>query len=461
MKVAFRTTIGEVLDATGGTLLHGSPETVIQTITTDSRDLDEDNLFIPIIGERFDGHRFIGSLIEAGKIACFLTMREELRDLAVASNTAAILCDDTIRAYGRIAGCHRDRLDPVVVAVTGTNGKTTTKELIAEVMKQEHECLKNEKNLNNEIGIPYTLLHLTERHQMAILELGMNHPGEIERLSRIAKPDVALITNIGAGHLEFLGSVENVAAAKAEIMLGMEAGVVFLNRDTPSFELLRAKAVERGLSVKSFGLHENADIAPGSYQLLRDAVMIDFGGSRFRVPLYGIHNIYNGIAAIAVGLHFGIDAEKMQEAFQRFVNVGMRSQIVENDVTVINDTYNSNPLSSHYALVSAAQVFPAQRKIAVLSDMKELGELSAFYHDELGREVFQHGFDLLYSWGELSEEIARGARDAGMRDDTVFYFREKRELIDALKEQIVTGDVVLVKGSRSMKMEEVVEALVH
>lgn len=449
-------------DACGGTLVHGNPGRTVGTITTDSRDLGEDNLFIPIIGEKFDGHDYIEPLVREKRLSGYLTMREDLEGLAVEFDSSAILCDDTLEAFGRIASKHRDQVDPIVIGITGTNGKTTTKELIAAVLGQQYGCLKNEKNFNNEVGVPYTLLGLGEDHRMAVLELGMNHFGELERLSKISRPDVALITNIGEGHLEFLGSVENVALAKSEIMHGMNRGsLLLLNRDTQCFDILQNKAIDMGLRAMTFGLSEDSDIHPDEYRLDRNHLDIVFRGELYRLPLYGMHNVYNGISAIAAGLEFGVSGDQMREAFAGFRNVGMRSQIFEGDFIIINDTYNSNPLSSRYALLSAARVFPKKRKIAVLSDMKELGEFSELYHRELGKEVFQYGFDLLFTWGEMSEHIAQGAENAGMDTKNVFHFTVKDDLVDALRSNIVADDLVLIKGSRSMKMEEVVDRVIH
>jgi UDP-N-acetylmuramoyl-tripeptide--D-alanyl-D-alanine ligase len=462
LKVSYRSTIGEMTDACGGSLIYGKPERPVGTITTDSRDLGEDNLFIPIVGEKHDGHNYIELLVKEKKLSGYLTMREELKALAMKFDSSCILCDDTVEAFGRIALRHRELVDPIVIGITGTNGKTTTKELISSVLGQKYGCLKNEKNYNNEVGVPYTLLSLGENHHMAVIELGMNHFGELERLSKISRPDVALITNIGEGHLEFLGSVENVALAKSEIMHGMKRGsLLFLNRETQCFDILQNKAIGMGLKVKTFGLKEDSDIHPDGYRLDRHYLDIVFRGEEYRLPLYGMHNVYNGISALAVGLEFGVPGEQIREAFAGFKNVDMRSQIFERDFIVINDTYNSNPLSSRYALLSAARVFPQKRKIAVLSDMKELGEFSEMYHRELGKEVFQYGFNLLFTWGEMSEHIARGAESAGMDKKNIFHFKMKDELVDSLRRNIITDDLILIKGSRSMKMEEVVDAVIH
>lgn len=462
MKIDYVATVGSIAESSGGVLVYGDPMIRINTITTDSRDLGEKNLFIPIVGERFDGHDFIEGLARENKITAFLTMKKEHGDISKVTDTACIHCDNTLGAYGMIASNHRKAMDATVIGITGTNGKTTTKELLWSVLSGKYKTLKNEKNYNNEIGVPYTLLGLKGDHKMAVIEMGMNHAGEVDRLSRIAEPDIALITNIGEGHLEYLGTVENVANAKAEIINGMkQGGRVFLNRDTEFYGLLTERAWEKGIHCSSFGLSGEADIHPDSYQISEKMIKVSCKGEDFEAPLYGIHNLYNMLAALAVAFELKIEPQLIRESFTKFRSVDMRSQVLYKGYIVINDAYNSNPLSSKYALQSVREIFDKKRKIAVLSDMKELGSSSDIYHRELGREVFLNGFDILCTWGDSAREIAEGARVAGMSDKAVFHFNEKGELVDFIIKNLTLKDVVLVKGSRSMKMEEVVEAIVH
>ncbi len=462
MKVAFSSDMGAIEAASGGRLVFGSPDAAVDTITTDSRDLGGKNLFVPLIGEKFDGHRYVEELAKSGALAGFLTMREELIGVAERTNVAAVLCDDTLRSFGRIAARHRESMNPVVIGITGTNGKTTTKELAWALISTTRRCLKNEKNYNNEVGVPYTLLSLRPEHQVAVIEMGMNHPGEIERLSKIAQPDISLITNAGEGHLEYLGSVDNVAAAKSEIMLGMTSGsLVILNRDMEHYEFMKQRAEDLRLKTRSFGLSEEADIRPEKYRLSSNDISLTFRCEEYLVPLYGMHNVYNALAALALARELGVESGKMREAFASFRNIDMRSQIIDHGFVLINDAYNSNPMSSRYALQSVGMVFPGKRKVAVLADMKELGDAAPGCHLETGRQVRENGFGLLCTYGELAGEIARGALDAGMNGGSVRHFTEKSELIDYLKNTLTADDVVLVKGSRSMKMEEVVDALVR
>jgi UDP-N-acetylmuramoyl-tripeptide--D-alanyl-D-alanine ligase len=462
LKVEFHTKLKSIVEWTGGELLTGDSGKEINSITTDSRMIGKDSLFVPVIGEKFDGHRFINELTEKKSIAAFLTMRKGDYQAAANSGIGAVFCDDTLCAYGRLASGHRSEMKAKLIGITGTNGKTTTKELIWAILSSKYKTLKNEKNYNNEIGVPYTMLGLRNDHELAVIEMGMNHPGELDRLSKIAKPDIALITNVGEGHLEFLGNVENVAFAKSEIMHGMKRGsTVILNSDTQCFDILSKKASDMGIKVKTFGLYNNADVKPSKYKMYADSLQLEYNNNFYNVPLYGLHNAYNALAAISIAEILKVETDIIQKAFLNFKNIDMRSQIINSGYTIINDTYNSNPLSARYALTSLKEIFPEKRKVAILSDMKELGDSSGYYHSDIGKQAHLSGVDLLLTWGELAQEIAAGARNSGMPEVNVKHFFAKNELIDFARKNIHDDDVILVKGSRSMKMEEVVEALVH
>ena len=349
-----------------------------------------------------------------------------------------------------------------LVGVTGTNGKTTTKELLCAALSPRFRVHKSEKNYNNEIGIPFALFGLQAEHDYAVIEMGMNHSGEIDRIAAMALPDIAVITNAAEGHLEYLGSVEGVAGAKAEIFNHMKEGSrVFINRDTQSWSLLAEKAKEKKLVVTSYGFHESADIRPENYELTENSVSLSYEGTRYQVGLYGVHNIPNLLCAVALGLHAGVSAGEIQQSFASFVPVSGRSEIVKGRFTLIRDTYNSNPLSLTSALASAAAVFPSRRKVAVLADMKELGESSRDLHYAAGRTVVESGFSTLFVYGSDAAEIARGAIDAGLGIDCVGIFDAKEKLVASVKAALNDDDVVLVKGSRSMKMEEVADGILR
>jgi len=271
-----------------------------------------------------------------------------------------------------------------------------------------------------------------------------------------------VITNVGEGHIEFLGGIEGVARAKSEIMNAMaEGSVVFINRDTECYDFLHSRAMEKNLRVVTFGIHGGADLVPDSYQLTAESVTVTVKGVSYTAPLYGLHNVYNILAALSVAFETGMDETVIQKALAGFHGVGMRSEVIDRGYIVINDSYNSNPLSTQYSLESVKRVFPGRRKIAVLSDMLELGEHSRECHERAGRMVAASGFDLLLAWGPMAKDMVPGAEKAGMNSGSIHYFENKNDLSAHLANILTESDVVLVKGSRSMKMEEVVDAIVH
>ncbi len=462
MRVDFPTTVGAVAAMSGGTLICGDPARRVDGISTDSRDLGANGFFVPLKGERFDGHDFISGILEEGNLAGFLTERRDFAPAAEAAGKAAVLCADTLASYGLMARAHRAAMKAKVIGITGTSGKTTTKEILAALLASRYRTHKNEKNYNNEIGVPHAILGLREEDEFSVIEMGMNHPGEIGRLSMAAAPDIAIITNVGPGHLEFLGSVENVARAKAEIVSGMKPGsLLLMNSETECADFIIKHAGERGLEVLTFALEGAADIVPGSFSIDLEGATLTYLGDEYRAPLYGLHNVSNLLVSVALARRLGVEAAGIRRALEGFHSVGMRDEVIDRGFIIINDTYNSNPLSCKSALASAALVAGKARKIAVLSDMRELGAGAARYHRELGARVAEEGFDMLCTWGGLAAEISRGAREAGMGPERAVHFTRKEEIAGALKKSLKKGDIVLVKGSRSMKMEEVVNSLVH
>ncbi len=460
MRADFRTTARDVAEACHGRISAGSADAIIDSISSDSRDTGGRCLFIPLEGERFDGHDFIRDLVSGHSVSAVLSRRDGFEEVSASNNVALIRCDDTLAALGAIASRHRASVRGEIVAITGTNGKTTTTALLHAELSPDFSTHKNEKNYNNEIGVPFAVMGLDSRHEKAVFELGMNHPGEIGRLSKMVRPSMAVITNAGEGHLEFLGSVENVDRAKMEIVEGMQPGsLLFLNRDSQCFELMNDMAAKGGFRVRTFGLGDDAMIRPASYRLGRDFLELTFGRDRLSVPLYGIHNVYNLLAVTGVALEYGLSISRINGALSSFSNVDGRSQIIDRGYIVINDTYNSNPLSSRTALQSLAAVFPDRRRVAVLSDMKELGDAAPECHRSTGAAVARNSFDLLCLWGEMASEYMEGALEAGMDRARVLSFDSKKDLSDYLRASLTPSDVVLVKGSRSMKMEDVVRAL--
>ncbi len=461
MKVNYINSAKIIAEICNGEIISGSLESKVSFLTTDSRVSDNTALFIPLKGEKFDGHDYIEGLCSDKKVSVVLTMDRTFCKNCDESVTA-ILCEDTLLALGKIATAHRLFFSPKVVGITGTNGKTTTKEIVSHILSAKSSLLKSEKNYNNEIGLPFTILNLDSSFEVAVIEMGMNHLGEIERLTNITKPDISIITNAGEGHLEFLESVENVARAKSEIFDGMKEGAVaILNRDSDCFDIMEEAAIDKGLMVKTFGFSNDADIFPESYELGANSVSIVYDKTKITLPMYGVHNISNLLAAITVSIEMGFSAKEIGERMVDFKNVAGRSEIIDCGYLVINDTYNSNPLSVNAALRSISATFKERRKIAVLSDMKELGEKEKLFHYEVGKEVLKNEFDSLFLFGEFSEDYKSGAIDSGMDSSKVFIFEDKDKLSEYLKNYIDKNDIVLVKGSRSMKMEEIVNSIIE
>jgi UDP-N-acetylmuramoyl-tripeptide--D-alanyl-D-alanine ligase len=453
MRAEHKSNLLKVAEILGGTIV--GEDCSFNNITTDSRVCDSDSLFIPVIGDNYDGHDFISELTGANRTACFLTSRE------VESNSVPhVVCNDTRKALGLLAKSHRDSFSLPVVGVTGTNGKTTTKELISTAFSAKYSVHKNRKNYNNDIGVPFTLFDLNSSHTAAVIEMGMNHAGEISYLTSLVSPDTAVITNADAGHLEFLGSIENVAHAKSEIYHSMKEGSpVFLNRDTQTYDILEKNAEERGLKVISYGIDRSAEIMPDDFTLTPTSVKMTFKGTFCEVPMYGIHNASNLLVTLALADFYSVPLQAASDKLAQFENVGLRGQVCEGEYIVINDSYNANPLSMRSALHSLALIYSSKRRIAVLADMKELGENARSFHHDLGKACVKYGVSKLFTIGEFAEDIAYGALTSGLVSGDIFVFDTKEALIAELKNILTTGDAVLIKGSRSMKMEEVAEAV--
>lgn len=459
MKALLNTTVGDLAVICGGRLEHGDPAMAVTSLTTDSRESGPSSVYIPIKGQRFNGHDFIKELCFSGSAAVCLTSEDICFEYENRS-TAIISCADTMRALSDIAFAHRRALPPFVIGITGTNGKTTTKELIAAVISSKYSCVKSEKNYNNEIGVPFTLLGIGAGHEYAVIEMGMNHSGEISRLSRMAQPDMTVITSVGEGHLEFLKSVENVARAKAEIFNGaMPGSTAIINRDTKCWNILAERASRAGMKVLTYGLAEGAVFRPSAWSLAEDSLTITIENTEIKVPLFGIHNVYNSLAAVCAGMACGIELSQIKGALENFSNIGGRGSAIDKGYLVIDDTYNANPLSLKAALESAAEVYKNRRRVAALGDMMELGENAAALHRDSGRLAAESGISELCLCGKMAEQYRAGAIAGGMAGSAVKVFSGRTELGQYLLKSLKTGDLVLVKGSRSAGMEEIVKML--
>jgi UDP-N-acetylmuramoyl-tripeptide--D-alanyl-D-alanine ligase len=361
-----------------------------------------------------------------------------------------------------LASWHKGRFEIPTVAVTGTNGKTTTKEMIAEVLSAGFKVVKSPRSFNNLIGVPLTLFRLNPGSEVLVLELGMSQPGEIGMLTRMAQPEIGVITNIGPAHLESMQNVEKIAQAKFELPDNMPSPkTLVLNADDP---VLANKIKEKKGDEKviTFGIKSKADFRADQIEIRNDGY-ISFrvnGDLTVDLLLLGRHNVYNALAAIAVGSLLGVEIAKAKKKLERYIPSDLRMQLSYiKDITVINDSYNANPVSMTKALETLQEINTPGRKVAVLADMLELGEKAPHFHSQIGKKAAELGIDLLLTVGELARHIAQGAREAGMNPNDVQEFENNQQAGHYRLENLKAEDLVLVKGSRRMKTEEVVIAL--
>ena len=485
MEAMFTAT--EVLSATGGRLLRGNPGQGIPGIATDSRTIRLGELFVAIKGDRFDGHQFIYDAMLRGGIGAVVNvsdhrMPETVQEEELLRDRMLIGVSDTLTAYQDLARFHRKRWALPIVAITGSNGKTTTKEMAAAILSERYVTMKSEGNINNQIGVPMTLLKLDERYQAAVLEMGISRPGELRRLSDLAKPQVALITNIGPTHLEMLGNVKEVAQAKSELLEGLDPdqGVAVLNRDDAFYTFLRART---RASVVTFGADPEADVVLGDLEesgsdvwiqltFRPSAIRLGPEGSavrpatgrpsriRVRLQIPGRHNALNAAAAAAVARVLGCSSEEVRRGLEKFRPVTMRSEVISWEGRVIlNDAYNANPASMRAAIETLEHYPGSGRRMAVLGDMRELGIESREAHRQIGRVVVSSGVDFLMTVGSEAGVIAEEALASGMDPKQVRVCRELSEAAKLLERLTADGDVVLIKGSRGMKMERIIDQL--
>ncbi|MBQ7986616.1 MAG: UDP-N-acetylmuramoyl-tripeptide--D-alanyl-D-alanine ligase [Clostridia bacterium] len=447
-----RLNVKDILTATGGTLVCGMEDFEISEIVTDSRKAGANMLFVPIVGDNNDGHDFIGSAFENGAETVVTH-----RDIPAMAGKNIIRVRDTRIAFGDIARYYKEKYNLPTVAITGSVGKTTTKDMISAVLAMKYNTLKTQGNFNNDIGLPITIFRLEKKHEAAVLEIGMSHMGEIRYLASIAKPDVAVITNIGMSHIENLGSQENIYYSKLQICDFMNKdGLLVVNGDdkylTRHFD--RCKVVTCGIENK------NCDLVAENIKNLgidgtKFTVKVDGENHEVYVKIPGVHNVYNALIAIAVGRHYNIPMKDIIDGIREFLLTSMRMEIRDfGGVTVINDCYNASPDSMRAAL-SVLHDMKAKRKIAVLGDVLEMGTFAEKALYEVGLSI--EDTDMLITVGDNSRFIARGASFAGIKNTKSF--KTNKEAIDLLKEYLKQGDAVLVKASRGMRFEQIVDAL--
>ena len=443
--------VSQVAQALGATL-HGD-DVLMTGVSKDTRDIQPGDLYVALKGERFDGHQFIAEANQSGAVAALVSN-------VVSLDVPQVQVEDTRLALGQLAAHWRKQFSGKLIGITGSNGKTSVKEMCSKILTDHvgaSAVLATKGNLNNEIGLPMTLLELSEQHQFAVIEMGANHMGEIDYLTNIAKPDVALVNNAGLAHLEGFGSIENIAKGKAEIYNGLpDDGIAVINKDDRFADFWLDCCAQKKTITFSM-LDESADvyakhIADKRYQLITKNEQAEL---MLNVP--GEHNVMNALAATAMTCSLGLPLSAVAASLSAFENIQGRLTAKRSDAgfQVIDDSYNANPFSVAAAIdvLAAMDKQGAGKAVLVLGDMAELGKEAANLHGEMGEKAREAGIDALYATGQLSGNAVDAFGENG------FYFKSKNELIKALNKKLTAEDVVLVKGSRSAAMEEVVDRI--
>ena len=426
----------------------------INGITIDSRKIEAGQLFIPFKGERTDGHQYVADAIKQGAAAAF--WQKDVPNPP--ENLPLIFVDDSLKAIQALAKSYLRQLNVKVVGITGSNGKTSTKDITTSLLSLKYKVQKTEGNYNNHLGLPLTVLGLEEDTDIAVLEMGMSGRGEIDFLSRLAEPDIAVITNIGESHMQDLGSREGIAEAKLEILNGLKDKGRFIYFGDEL--LLSSRMKNSKVDTKTFGMDHANDLYPLEINALENgsAFHINKIAAPFQLPVLGNHNILNALAPMLVAEYFDIPYEEMNKGLQSLKLTNMRMELVEgkSGVKIINDAYNASPTSMLAAIDVLKKLPGYDQKIAVLGDMLELGDKEESFHYQMGERL--EDVDYVLTYGKLGSFIAEGAKTV-LPADRVFAFFEKEPLIDKLVSYLNEETVVLVKASRGMKLEEIVKAI--
>jgi UDP-N-acetylmuramoyl-tripeptide--D-alanyl-D-alanine ligase len=447
-------TLGEIAKAAGGKLLRGDPALPVESLSTDSRTIQPGELFIPLVGERFDGHDYLSAALARGAGACLC--RQDFTDRS-AGFPNVVLVKDTLIALQKIALAHRRKFNLRVVALTGSCGKTMVKELAAAIVSTKYRTLASEGNVNNEVGLPLQVLNILPEHEAAVLELGTNHPGELEILCRISQPGAGIWTNVGMGHIGYFGSLEEIQKEKSALVKAIPTdGLMILNADDPL--VMATKSLCKG-KVVTYGMDSPADYRTEDVTVDADGVRFTVKGVEIKSGLVGRHSVSNILAALALGAEWGIDLHTGADAIAKVVPLGRRLAVVKlRGITLIDDCYNSNPTS----LAAALQILhdqPGMRRIAVLGDMNELGAHAIPAHQAGGELAAKLGIDRLYLVGDFAPYYQEGAALAGMYPDSIMLFDSNEQLAGELMSEIYSGDVILVKASHAEGLETVSDAI--
>lgn len=451
-------TLAEVVKITGAAILKQDKENFTDLVS-DTRKISEGVLFIAFKGERFNGEDFVGEALAKGAAGVMVStdFKGDIENLA----GTVLAVPDTLTSYQQLGKAHREKFNIPVVAITGSNGKTTTKDLTAAVLSARGSVAKTQANFNNEIGIPLTLLSIEKEHMAAVVEIGMRGLHQIEKLAPLVEPTIGIVTNVGETHIELLGSVENIAKAKGELVEAIPAGgTVILNNDNEYVAKMRAK-VKEGVRVNTFGIDNAADVRGGNIRTAenRTTFTVAYAGKQidYTIAMVGRHNVYNALAAISVGLVLGFSADEIQQGLDNLEATKMRFELKKvKGYNVINDAYNASPMSMSAAINTVAEL-TSGRKIAVVGDMLELGDFAVSAHKKVGQELAAKKFTAVITRGKMGEYIAKGAREGGIA--MVYACDSHEQAADRLKEILLPNDTILFKGSRGMQMDKIIDLL--
>ena len=449
--------VSDILKATGGKLIQGNSELLINGISTDTRSIKQGEIFFALEGENYDGHKFVeqaihngaaGAVISSGKKAAY-SFHNGFKKCAL------LEVADTLTALGELAKFYRNSLPASFIAVTGSNGKTTTKDMAYHVLRNFKSVSRSRKSFNNFIGVPLTIFETETAHDFCIVEMGTNAPGEIKRLSEIIFPDFAILTNISNAHLEGLENIEGVASAKSEFIENMaEDGTLITNADD---DWCNQIADRFNGKVISFGFNQSADIKASNVKRNDSGFVFTVNESyTVNLPVFGRHNIYNALAVIAMCDAIGVGIEVICDKFMDFKLPPMRMERqIFGDIVVINDSYNSNPSSMSSALDEFSQLMTSGRKVLICGDMLELGNYAERLHKEVGAKVANANIDVLWTVGPLSRFVAEEAIANGMMRENILSCETSEEMCSFVASQLKKDDTVLIKGSRRVKLESV------
>ncbi|MBN4074608.1 MAG: UDP-N-acetylmuramoylalanyl-D-glutamate--2,6-diaminopimelate ligase [Alkaliphilus sp.] len=500
-------TIESIVNACNGIIIRKGANNYIKGISTDTRRIQPEMLFIPLVGENYDGHDFVIDASKKGIYATLVEKNKKLTFLNELENIYVIEVENTLKALKDISKKYKERFQIPFIAVTGSNGKTSTKDMISAVLSSRYKTLKSEGNFNNQIGLPLTLFNLDKSHEFAVLEMGMSSFGEIEGLVDIVNPNIAVVTNIGMAHIENLGSKENIMKAKMEISKNLsEEDILLFNGDDEYLKSIQHKehmehmehmgtvllccseldcnnteepspcvqqndteepspCVPRYKAI-SFGMDKTNDFYPEKIYDLGDKgvafdILINRETEKFYIKQPGLHNVYNALVAIWVGLFYEITPKEINKSLHSYIPTKMRMEIIENNnCKIINDCYNASPNSMKAALSVLANSV-GKRKIAILANMLEMGRFSEKGHRFVGKCVAENKIDILITVGEEAKWIADEAKNAGLDKRNIFKVGKIQETNLLLLEIIKQGDTILVKGSRGMQMENIVQLLLE